>query len=263
MPGVTAIGWRAHAALTASGGRARVVTRLSESCYAEAAGELIWIGPPGSALHPRAVLGPIPASNAGVVNIVPGDVTPWRPAATSLAPGGSRDAFHLLRDTLAMLGEPRGFARLGTADLGNDPMLARARRGADRLQRAARSNDGPRFVDAARLLLGLGEGLTPSGDDFVGGVLFGRRCLSGAPSSAWDGAIQRVLDEARTRTHPVSALLLSDLAAGEGWAPLHALAAALALRQPEAARVAAKQLTAIGHSSGWDLLGGFALGLDG
>ena len=38
---VTAIGWRAHAALVASGGKAEVVAALSTSTYATAAGELI------------------------------------------------------------------------------------------------------------------------------------------------------------------------------------------------------------------------------
>jgi hypothetical protein len=256
---VTAIGWRAHAALTASGGRARMVATLSASFYAEAAGELIWVGPSRSALHPRAVLGPSAPSNGGTMAIAPGDVRPWRPAATAIAPGDRREAGRLLRGALARLGAPGGFARLGTPDLNDDPILARARPAAEQLVLAVRANDASGFVNAALPLLGLGEGLTPAGDDFVGGALFGRRCRAAGSSSEWDAAIGRLLDEARTRTHPLSAQLLSDLAAGEAWAPLHDLAGALAARQPDAVRSAAKALTAIGHSSGWDLLGGFAL----
>jgi signal transduction histidine kinase len=56
MGPVTAIGWRAHAALTTSGGVAKLIAPLSGSLYVEAAGELLWIGPPGAALHGRAIL---------------------------------------------------------------------------------------------------------------------------------------------------------------------------------------------------------------
>jgi hypothetical protein len=62
---------------------------------------------------------------------------------------------------------------------------------------------------------------------------------------------------ARQRTHPISAVLLSDLLAGEGHEPLHALASALATDAASAAVDAVGRLVRIGHSSGWDLLAGF------
>src|SRR5205823_11232725 len=77
-----AIGWRAHAALIASGGRATVVAPLTASIYADAAGELIWIGPPGTPLHPRAVIADrVPTPRRASLSIVCDGVTPWRPAA--------------------------------------------------------------------------------------------------------------------------------------------------------------------------------------
>jgi hypothetical protein len=54
--------------------------------------------------------------------------------------------------------------------------------------------------------------------------------------------------------------LLGDLLAGEGWAPLHDLARALAGDDETASRDAARHLTRLGHSSGWDLLAGFVAG---
>src|SRR6266404_2169866 len=58
-------------------------------------------------------------------------------------------------------------------------------------------------------------------------------------------------------THPIGAALLGDLLVGEGWAALHDLAAALARDDGPAALEAARRLTRLGHSSGWDLLAGF------
>jgi hypothetical protein len=113
-------------------------------------------------------------------------------------------------------------------------------------------------------LLGLGAGLTPSGDDYVGGALFARAWLGGSGSGtapAWRAAAAEVADAARARTHPISAALLRDLAAGLGWAPLHDLAAGLDEAQPARAVEAARRLTRLGHTSGWDLLAGLGAGL--
>jgi hypothetical protein len=80
---------------------------------------------------------------------------------------------------------------------------------------------------AGEPLIGLGPGLTPSGDDFVGGVLFARRAL--APGdAAWSRAATSLVERARTRSHPVSAALVTDLARGEGHEPLHDLMDTLA-----------------------------------
>src|SRR6266850_312774 len=64
-------------------------------------------------------------------------------------------------------------------------------------------------------------------------------------------------------THPIGAALLGDLLVGEGWAALHDVAAALARDDEPAALEAARRLTRLGHSSGWDLLAGFVAGARG
>jgi Protein of unknown function (DUF2877) len=70
-----------------------------------------------------------------------------------------------------------------------------------------------------------------------------------------------VVAAAPARTHPISAALLTDLADGLGWAPLHDLVAALATGDAPAAEVAARTLVRLGHTSGWDLLAGVTAGL--
>jgi hypothetical protein len=139
--------------------------------------------------------------------------------------------------------------------------VARARPSARALADACEADDPAGAVAAAGALLGLGAGLTPSGDDYVGGVLFARRLL-GRGSAAWDTAVARIVADAAGLTHPISARLLADLAAGEGWAPLHDLALGLAAGDPDAALRAARALTALGHTSGWDILAGVVGGLD-
>jgi hypothetical protein len=257
----TAIGWRAHAALAATGGRAVVLAPLSTSFYTEAAGELLWIGPPGTPLHPRAVVvSGVAAALAGAsVHVSLDGVAPWRPAGLDGEVMDRRDAAGGLEALLPQLGEPRGLGRLLLAGADDDPVVARARPHARALAEACAEDDAEAVAVAARPLLGLGPGLTPSGDDFVGGALFACRLV--ARGAAWDAAVARIVADAATLTHPISARLLADLAAGEGWAPLHDLAAALARKNAPAALTAARGLTALGHTSGWDVLEGFSAGL--
>jgi hypothetical protein len=252
---VTAIGWRAHAALRASGGKIEVIARLSSSVYARAAGELIWIGPPGTPLHGRSVAvseAPVGASWRLTVD----GVAPWRPPAIS----GAADrvtAARILGDTITALGEPRGLCRL----TGEDLVTSRARPHVLAVARACAADDAVAFAEAARPLLGLGTGLTPSGDDFVGGALFARRIVPTRDGDAWNATAAHIVAEAATLTHEISARLLGDLANGEGWAPLHDLAHGLADGEPARALSAARELTALGHTSGWDILAGFSIGL--
>jgi hypothetical protein len=141
--------------------------------------------------------------------------------------------------------------------------LTGAATAADALARACARDAADAAADAALALLGLGPGLTPSGDDLVGGAFFARAALAvaGRPdSAAWKTAAARVRDAAREATNPISAALLSDLLDGHGWSALHDLVGALASGDDSSAVIAARRLTRLGHSSGWDLLSGFAAG---
>lgn len=114
----------------------------------------------------------------------------------------------------------------------------------------ARADSSP--PDALRQLIGLGPGLTPSGDDFLGGALvalhaFGERDVARA-LGAW------LLPLCERATHPVSVAHLEAAAHGEGGEALHACLLALADdRDPDDALDA---IAAVGHTSGWDALAG-------
>lgn len=106
-------------------------------------------------------------------------------------------------------------------------------------------------------LIGLGPGLTPSGDDLLGGVLIALRAL-GWPDAA-DAMGPWLLRRASTRTHDISYAHLRCAADGAGAAALHDTLAALV--SPGASGLGARldAVAAIGHSSGWDALAGAAL----
>jgi hypothetical protein len=160
---------------------------------------------------------------------------------------------------------PLGLGRLLVGATPDFPLAGAGPR-AVALARACLSGDATTAVAAAEALLGLGPGLTPSGDDFLGGAFFARRALTAsARDDGWTRAAGAVVERARARTHAISAALLSDMIEGHGHAPLHDLAGALAEGPPAAgaALAAAHRLGRIGHSSGWDMLTGLLAALLG
>ena len=141
--------------------------------------------------------------------------------------------------------------------------LTGAANAADVLARACARDDPSDAADAAVSLLGVGHGLTPSGDDFVGGAFFARAALAelgAGDAAAWSRAAATVRAAAREATNPISATLLGDLLDGDGWSTLHELVDALVANDTERAFNAAARLTRLGHSSGWDVLAGFLAG---
>lgn len=260
---VCSLGWKASDALARSGGSARVFAALSESIYLTACDELLWLGRAGSPLHPRAMLtgGPLPFE-ADALELDPDGVLPWTPPAPPRAcrPETLVAGVDALVGTIRAIGAPDGFGALLVGATPRFP-LDRAADRARRLAGACAADDPRAAADAATELLGLGPGLTPSGDDYVGAAFFGKTLLAAAGAcdrDAWARAGAVVLERAHRRTHPISAALLGDLLDGHGHAPLHELAGALAAGgDRRAALDTARRLVAIGHSSGWDMLAGF------
>ena len=257
---VSAVGAIAARALAESGGITLPMPDFPDAPYRLAAGRMIWIGRSG-ALHPRAVMLDA-ATDAGTV--VP-DLDPDALPAPWLAPAmdGCSDArarvavqLEILARDIRSLGAPRGLARLL---IGAEPPFPVAARGAEALALAAsvRCDDPEGFETAAMRLIGVGAGLTPSGDDFVGAALFALHVLR-PDEPDWTTVANRLCAHAQSRTHVISATLLRDLAAGQSFAALHELLIAAAaggdLRGP------ARALTGIGHSSGWDMLAGLIAG---
>lgn len=103
-------------------------------------------------------------------------------------------------------------------------------------------------------LIGLGPGLTPSGDDYLGGVLIGLRWLGrGAHAeSLWRWLEPRLA----ARTSAISAAHLAAAAAGEAHEAVHEVLENLAAWETPNLTASLGRLDAVGHSSGWDALAG-------
>jgi hypothetical protein len=111
-------------------------------------------------------------------------------------------------------------------------------------------------------LTGLGAGLTPSGDDFLGGLLFAVNHLHAVYPDAGFAEYAIPTDPYRSRTHLISFTLLQDHASGHAIAPLHHLLNGfISGASLESMRPYVSQLTQIGHSTGWDLLTGLLTAL--
>jgi Protein of unknown function (DUF2877) len=110
---------------------------------------------------------------------------------------------------------------------------------------------------AVESLVGLGPGLTPSGDDLLGGALIALRAL-GWPQAA-DTLGCWLLPRARARTHAISYAHLACAARGEGAAALHDTLATLCCPGAPGLGDCVDALRTIGHSSGWDAMAGMAL----
>ncbi|KAB2851362.1 MAG: DUF2877 domain-containing protein [Hyphomicrobiaceae bacterium] len=129
------------------------------------------------------------------------------------------------------------------------------------LRAGATGHEWPRetLTSAARLL-GLGPGLTPSGDDVIGGVLIAlraakRRLLA---ERLWSA----LLPLAIAGTSPLSLAHLRAAAAGQGAEALHRAMNDLFSRSFDSLSVSIRDLGKVGHTSGFDGLAGVILALE-
>ena len=111
---------------------------------------------------------------------------------------------------------------------------------------------GNALDDDAEMLIGLGPGLTPSGDDYLGGVLIALHAFARKTQAQ---GLWRWLSPRLPRTSAISGAHLAAAAAGEGHEALHRCLLALCATEPDWPGALAA-LDAVGHCSGWDSLAG-------
>ena len=102
-------------------------------------------------------------------------------------------------------------------------------------------------------LIGLGPGLTPSGDDLIGGALVALASLS---RLATRDALWRACRAHLDRTNEISAAHLRSAALGYAAAPLHEAVHAAIAGQVDRIKPALLALSKVGHSSGLDAFAG-------
>ncbi|MCR4391858.1 MAG: DUF2877 domain-containing protein [Candidatus Acetothermia bacterium] len=234
-------------ALLGEGAEASVLGRTSRALFLEVGGEVLWVEGPAGPLHRRGVVAEaVPAWEAGgIVTVSAGRVgrrpeLRLDPAWIWRSPPPPSPPVDLGRRAHGLLVELQ-------RDL--EPLREAGDGGwAEGLADAAREGAG--IAEWGRTWIGSGPGLTPLGDDLVGGALFALWVLG---EGAGQG--EELVGWARGRTTRLSGCLLADLSQGHGPAPLHRLAGALSTGQGAAARRAAQELVGVGHSTGRALLG--------
>lgn len=192
------------------------------------------------------------SSGAASCTILLDDARRWAPSHAPVDASRIPALVEAIEASIRPAAARAGFERAVAAEL-----TARTRR----LEQAVAAADGPAVVDAARRLLGLGVGLTPSGDDVLCGLALVAN-LPGAATAAAMPALRTLADDLPAATTPVSAATLAEALDGRGRDRLHRLlsAATTADRATDLAAATAS-VRAIGHTSGADLLAGIRCGL--
>lgn len=220
---------------------ARVIARFESSCYVASSAGIACLGGAGLSSGPLNAIVPslarMPALGADVRVSTRGARLWRRPQPVPAAAA---------RPRRLPMARARG-------------MFSVAHPAADALRRwlaAGARGTAPRALGN---IIGMGPGLTPAGDDFVGGALIALRATHRHACAArlGDWAMRR----AARHTNRISRAHLACAAQGEGGSALHALLNALiAGRKDISTEIAA--IDAVGHSSGWDAAAGAALVLE-
>lgn len=147
--------------------------------------------------------------------------------------------------------------------------------GIDALAASCAADDLAGAVEQAERVVGLGPGLTPSGDDVLCGLLLALRLLgdavlrSSAPGASGGGTAVRLADwigaavtsDATTRTTALSATLLHCAASGQASGEFAGVLRAMARpADGQGLTIATRRLLATGHTSGADLAWGLTAG---
>ncbi len=292
------VGSRAAALTTTPGFAGRVVAVGSQSVYMLSLDdEILWLAPPDSVKHGRCILVAheprslavgmrfdahgqcLRIGDALMVDLSTANC--WRSPQPTPQGRLSLDEVNVSRaaalEAVRGLPNPRGLGPVIDILAGSAPrsvgdgrvpggeLVDQAWPAISAMAEACRRGDVPRMLAAGLELIGLGPGLTPSGDDFVGGALFSAQHLGAVYPEEFGSASASVgafLERVRPLTNRISFAILSDLAHGHGPEPLHDFVTAQ-LRGESAHRAleAAQRTIEIGHSSGYDLLAGAVTGM--
>lgn len=117
------------------------------------------------------------------------------------------------------------------------------------------------LAEATASLVGLGQGLTPSGDDFLCGFLAATRATRCAKQDSLRGALSEAVEARLASTNEVSASMLRCAMRGYFPSSLVGTAEAIGSGDGEGAARYLSVVCSLGHSSGADMATGFLYGL--
>jgi hypothetical protein len=220
----------------------RVCPQLNSTDYAYFEGRIVWVGDDAAVRHPRNYW------------------KPWQPPSKTYSAALLQVGARLCLQHMAK-SETHGLLLWLTNREMPFP-LHHAKPRFDALREALEAKSMKVFEAAALRVLGLGNGLTPSGDDFLGGIFF---ALAHRPHSDWllglPGLQARIHMACEASTNPISAALLADNMAGASFGQLHDMLDALESNDSRHIQNNQQALLRVGSSSGADLLAGLLLAL--
>jgi hypothetical protein len=295
---VPILGLAAHGWLT-QGNRGKVIAVVNHAAYLLTGhGEVIWLVSPQGPLHRRCVRWPVtlPALSVDTpylvrdrsidlgsgmkMNLHSSQV--WQAPVINVRevidPIIWPDRVGTVVEPLLNRESPCGFgifiypmlqiARKKEGNPGFQPGDALSRIAWPVIERIARSclrHDLSGMEKEAKALVGLGEGLTPSGDDFLGGLFFARTLLASAyPTLAYLQNLDLAdwIEAIQPSTNLISFVLLKDNIFGHALEPLNRFGIGLLTNRPVGEVTSAVlDLIQVGHSTGWGLLAGFLTGM--
>lgn len=185
----------------------------------------------------------------------------WDPVVTRIERAASShlpDHVHVLTTLIAAEAPTGGLGRVsvGRAGVVLTPLERFAFPALTDLCDGLRQADAVHLARGARALAGLGPGLTPAGDDILVGCLL---ALAVLPDADEMPLVDAIAMSARHRTTRISEAYLEAAARGEASELWHRLVAALGGSDSMRVTDAARQVLAVGETSGSDMLGGFVL----
>jgi hypothetical protein len=117
------------------------------------------------------------------------------------------------------------------------------------------SADIPKSIDSAKQLAGLGQGLTPSGDDFILGAILAAWIIH--PRDTAGVLAKEITNAAAPLTTSLSAAWLRSTGSGEAGILWHNFFNALIADDSNALQLHITELLSAGHTSGADAFAGF------
>ncbi len=257
----------------------RVIATFARSCYLALDGRIVALvsaeihnGPLNIVVTPAPAFSDLPigapaSSNdnriqvANVWDIVLDGATPWDPVLRGIdrpARGVLGNLLEMLADLIAAEAPAGGLARLsaGQARPVLTPLERSASDGLMDLSTGLKRSNYSRVARGARTLAGMGPGLTPSGDDVLVGCLLAVAALPNIDRAAMR---ETIASSVRHRTTQISTAYLDAAARGEASEAWHRLVAEMNTSSVERVVGAARQVLAVGETSGSDMLGGFVL----
>ena len=148
---------------------------------------------------------------------------------------------------------------LSGSDRGGDPWLTRARALIGSQLEALRLGDVAAAMAPTVGLMGLGVGLTPSGDDYLVGLLAGMEATDDPPRH---GLAAVIAGHAPLRTTAIGAAALGQASRGAFAERLHDVLVALARGRPDQLAAPIERAMTYGATSGSDTLVGLFAALD-